>query len=72
VEKFSSLQKSGPAGNSATSFSASGLITSFCCAIAVDGKNHNPDAKITIILIRKRFIGYLFGFPALLNILPDA
>src|SRR5674476_341744 len=46
--KFSIRQNSGPAGNSATFFSASGLMTSGCCAIAVDGNDDNADAKTTI------------------------
>src|SRR6266404_3011066 len=48
VGKFSSRQKSGPAGNSATFFSANGLTTSTCCAIADDGNKHSTDAKNAI------------------------
>ena len=50
-------QKSGPAGNSATFFSASGLMTSVCCAIAVDGSAHSPDARTATTAIRIRFMG---------------
>ena len=41
--KFSMRQKSGPAGNSSTFFSASGFATSDCWAIAVGCNGHNPD-----------------------------
>src|SRR3990172_9097400 len=54
--KFSIRQKTGPAGNSATFFSASGLMRSGCCAIAVDGNDHNPDAKTRIVAMRIRFM----------------
>src|SRR6266581_4692348 len=61
VGKFSIRQKSGPDGSSVTFFSDSALMTSACCAIAVDGNAHNPDARTTIVATRIRFMGTPLG-----------
>jgi hypothetical protein len=55
VGKFSNLQKSGPAGNSVTFISASGLMTGACCATAADCDSSISAATTTRMLISISF-----------------
>src|SRR5205809_5727256 len=57
VEKFSTRQKSGLAGNCETFFSVSALVTSACCAVAVADNRNNPVHKAASILMRRGFMG---------------
>src|SRR5665647_69973 len=66
VGKFSTRQYRGPAGNSLSFFSATGLTTYFCCATAVDGDSSNPIAQSESVKTIGRLALYVRSFIILL------
>src|SRR5439155_2899298 len=65
VGKFSTCQYSGPAGSCLSFFSATGLMSNFGCAVAVDGNSnsnnptaHSESAK-TMILWAPNICGFI-------------